>query len=684
MIPQSKNYRPEIDGLRAFAVIAVIINHFNREILPSGFLGVDIFFVISGYVITSSLANKEYTHFKDFLLGFYSRRLKRLMPGLIACITITSLLGFLLISPGSEEFIRTKETAIAALFGASNLYLFKESTDYFAASTEINLFTQTWSLGVEEQFYLVFPIIFWITGFAKSPSLGKRVFLFTMLLLSALSLFSFIWLNRVDATAAYFLMPSRFWELGVGCITLLIFQSRKIPLKLSKFVAPLPILLLIAYVIWIREIAIYKSTIEIVLLTALLIGTLNSSSIVYKLFTHKIVLWIGSISYSLYLWHWSILALSRWTIGIHWITLPIQLGSITILATLSYKYIEQPLRHAEWSRSRIRTITYGLSAPFIASLLLYGASNTYKNFFYSGVEAKPIKKGASTLKDENYWQDRVAWSGEKCALTTESDVGKDIKPELCTFGLPQDRGTRFLVIGNSFSAAEIEMYKVLALKNLGAVTVTSSWGASPIGSIPNNSPWRKANDYYWSTIIPKLLSQLKRGDVVIMINDIAGYAPAYQSQESTASTTSLQNGLSIFTKQLNQQGIGVIFQSVNPFMRETDCVPEVAITDLAVRKMTSVKDIGACRYYTKAYSLNRRRLVHDALTELENNNQNFKILDLFNTLCPDTECSYLALKNKVMYRDSASHLSAEGSIASQSELLKTVQELKLKMSQVKN
>ena len=144
------NYRPEIDGLRAFAVIAVIINHFNKEILPSGYLGVDIFFVISGYVITSSLAVRKSKSFSEFISGFYLRRIKRLIPALVVFILITSILICLFNSDPKFSL----RTGISSLFGLSNLYLLRQSTDYFAKATELNVFTHTWSLAVEEQFYL--------------------------------------------------------------------------------------------------------------------------------------------------------------------------------------------------------------------------------------------------------------------------------------------------------------------------------------------------------------------------------------------------------------------------------------------------------------------------------------------------------------------------------------------------
>ena len=138
-------HRPEIDGLRAFAVVAVIINHLNKEILPNGYLGVDIFFVISGFVITSSLYQRPSNNFKDFISGFYERRIKRLVPALSIFILIMSI-AICLFNPKPDLSLKT---GLTSLFGLSNLYLLKQSTDYFAQSSELNVFTHTWSLGVE-------------------------------------------------------------------------------------------------------------------------------------------------------------------------------------------------------------------------------------------------------------------------------------------------------------------------------------------------------------------------------------------------------------------------------------------------------------------------------------------------------------------------------------------------------
>ncbi len=382
----SEKYRPEIDGLRALAVIAVIINHFNKNILPSGFLGVDIFFVISGYVITSSLASKEHKSVGNFLLGFYARRIKRIMPALIVCIAFTSIIGFLFI-PVSMDFLEIWHTGIAALFGLSNIHLFRIGTDYFVASSELNLFTQTWSLGVEEQFYLIFPLIFWFSGFARKISNGKRNFLFFMILLSVLSLCIYVWLSKVNPSAAYFLIPARFWELGIGCITFLVLSSKKQLPHIFKFVSPLLITALLIIFFFIPQVARCESTIGVVLLTSLLITALNSNSIIFRVFTWRPVVFIGLISYSLYLWHWSILVLSRWTTGIYWWTLPIQIGLILLIAWLSYRYIEKNLRHITWSVSQFATISYGIGASLVVSVILFLLGNPFKGMLYVGYPA---------------------------------------------------------------------------------------------------------------------------------------------------------------------------------------------------------------------------------------------------------------------------------------------------------
>ena len=216
------NYRPEIDGLRAFAVISVIINHFNKDFLPGGYLGVDIFFVISGYVITLSLYGRQSKNFKDFISSFYERRIKRLLPELSIFVLITSFIICLFVQNPNMYL----KTGLFSLFGFSNLYLLNLSTDYFARATELHSFAHTWSLGVEEQFYILFPFFVWFSGFSRKKINGARNLFLIVGSLAIASLIGFLYLYPVNQSAAYFLMPTRFWEMATGCLLFIGFQKR--------------------------------------------------------------------------------------------------------------------------------------------------------------------------------------------------------------------------------------------------------------------------------------------------------------------------------------------------------------------------------------------------------------------------------------------------------------------------
>jgi peptidoglycan/LPS O-acetylase OafA/YrhL len=359
-----RTYRPDIDGLRALAVVAVIIFHFNKSLMPSGYLGVDIFFVISGFVITSSLAASPSNTVTELLLSFYERRIKRLLPSLIACVVITSVL-ICLLNPNPQISLKT---GIAALFGFSNLYLYQQSFDYYAPSAAANVFTQTWSLGVEEQFYIFFPLLVWITGFGRTNT-GSRHLCRIISAVSLVSVVGFIYLNHIDPMAAHFLMPTRFWELGLGCLLFLFLNKNKRsePFMASKVEPLILVGALVLVLFFPLHLSVY-ATILSVLLTVLILASVRPGTRAYAVFASPVFVYIGRISYSLYLWHWSVLSVSRWSVGIHLWTAPFQIGIMLLLAIASYRYLENPLRHAEWSNLKWKSISFGMSACIISAL----------------------------------------------------------------------------------------------------------------------------------------------------------------------------------------------------------------------------------------------------------------------------------------------------------------------------
>ena len=478
---KSATYRPEIDGLRALAVLAVIINHINKDWLPSGYLGVDIFFVISGLVITTSLIKRPVTSFRDELLSFYARRIKRLLPAMIVCVVVTSVL-VCLFDPAPGVSL---QTGLTALFGASNLYLYSLSTDYFAPSTELNTFTHTWSLGVEEQFYLLYPLLLWLAGFWHPEHVnGKariRNSLILLLFLTTISLIGFLAFHESQPSAVYFLMPLRFWELGSGCILALL-ADRAIVHAPAAWALPsswfsLTGLLLLFFL---PEQQARLATVGATMLTGVLITSLRSESTPYRLLSHPVAVGLGVMSYSLYLWHWSVLSLSRWTIGIHIWSLPIQIALILILSIISYRYVEKPLRLANWHDSRAITIVKGLLAASGGAAILILLGRPLEGRLFTGNGGKEVEQSrlASDLVASGDYLHKSTESQLKACNMTPFLLGSNSytlrRPVDATFiqdcvGMDTDdpkQGPRLLLVGDSFTEKTAQ-HAALAAKKLG-------------------------------------------------------------------------------------------------------------------------------------------------------------------------------------------------------------------------
>ncbi|MCP9941480.1 acyltransferase [Cyanobium sp. ATX 6E8] len=494
------NYRPEIDGIRAFAVIAVIINHFNKNVLPGGYLGVDIFFVISGYVITSSLNGRNSLDFKDFITGFYERRVKRLIPALVVFVLVMSLL-ISLFNPLPEESLKT---GLTALFGLSNMYLLKQSTDYFSQSTDFNAFTHTWSLGVEEQFYIIFPFLIWFSGFGRQTINGSRNLFLIVGILSIASLIGFQYLYSTNQPAAYFLMPSRFWEMAAGCLIFIGFQKRASIEKFLERVPPLLILALIIVVMYLPMSMASSATISVVVLSSILVASLKNQTAAFKIFTHPKIVYIGLISYSLYLWHWGVLSISRWTIGIHWWTVPFQVGLMIVLALASHSWIETPLRKGDWFGKRWATLLSGGSFLAFLSGLMLLLIFPLSGRLYSG------NRSAFASSIFGYGQSCNIFS----TITSYSNLSNCV-----TEGLP-DAPTLF-VVGDSHAYQYKDPIAYETTKSGFGYSVV--WGNSCLfpAAILNLGGLvcyeNQKNVEQW------LLSTVKRGDIVIVANALSGH-----------------------------------------------------------------------------------------------------------------------------------------------------------------
>jgi peptidoglycan/LPS O-acetylase OafA/YrhL len=660
-------YRPDIDGLRAVAVGAVIVFHFWNGLLRGGFLGVDIFFVISGHVITASLSKHSHPT-RDLVINFYCRRIKRLLPALLVCLAVTGLFGALIVPPQSSAYSGSMKAGLLAIFGLSNIYFFQESSNYFAIPSSLNLFTHTWSLGVEEQFYVVFPLLLLITGYGSRRPGGRLRLLVAQGVLTVASLALYARLGQDFWGGAYFTMPPRSWELSIGSLTAL--ACSRPPRFGEATLDRLAWLSLVAVVIALLIPAGQSVSMPAVVAgTAGLITTLRPGHLLHRLLTVRLLLLTGAMSYSLYLWHWSVLAIAHWTVGIHWFTAPFLLAAIIVLAASSFVFVERPLRRVKWSISTLGAAGYGLTAvAFVAGLFLV-LQTALNGAFYAGPAVSMEARGVASLREDKFFGGVLQWRADDCILASNNDVGKEINADKCTLNGPQNPtfSRRFLVIGNSFSAAEYEMYAALADRGLGSVIATSTWGASPVPDLPNNSPWKDVNAYYWESVIPALIPRLGRGDVLIMINDLTPTMMDFAEGWAPERLAQLKKGLQRLADDLRPKGVQIIFQSQNPFMREARCVPEVAMS-----QWHWAGALSPCHYYSRSASIQRIRPLSDILEDVQRAYPNFHVLDLFPVMCPGNVCRFDDDQGTLLYRDEFSHPSVEANHLARPVLLSVV------------
>jgi peptidoglycan/LPS O-acetylase OafA/YrhL len=338
-----RTYRPEIDGLRALAILSVALHHAGIPWLSGGFTGVDIFFVISGYLIGGQIYSELRAGSFSYL-RFYQRRAKRILPAFFGVLAFILLASMLLLSPLEAAY--TARSAFAATLSSSNI-LFWATTNYFEPKSELNPLLMTWSLGVEEQFYLLIPLLL-----ALLACIRRKWLLPAILTLCAVS-FAHAWnqLGRAPMMAFY-LLPSRAWELGAGvALAAAELQSKRrpVPAPLLELMSLAGLAALLAPIFLLTRASHFPgpAALPSVAGTALVIA-LPASWTSRRLLSLPLLTLIGRVSYSWYLWHWPLLAYLRIVRGGD-APQPAPLLAVTAslgLAMLSYTLVERPFRRS--------------------------------------------------------------------------------------------------------------------------------------------------------------------------------------------------------------------------------------------------------------------------------------------------------------------------------------------------
>lgn len=372
---QKRLYRADVDGLRAIAVTGVFSVHFDAiGIFPGGFLGVDVFFVISGFVIfRSMLARLEEKSFS--LASFFAGRVRRLFPALLAMVTVT--FAGLLFLGGPSQIEKSSISGLFSIAGISNFYFFSQDS-YWAQSHRIEPFLHTWSLGVEEQFYIVFPILV-LLFFGRLTRLQLGIGILSVAFLSFLTGVHF---SSVDPEFSFYSPFTRFWEFLVGALLALYRPAEKSGERSFFWVSvgTFGLALILGGYVLASSSSLHPGDITLlpVVGTAFFILAGEHTKLFRALFSKLGLVATGRLSYSLYLWHYPALALAR--IRFEELSLLgelVVLGVVVVLSLLSYRYIEKPFRkggklHHKWFLALIPSSTVLVVLALILSVATQG------------------------------------------------------------------------------------------------------------------------------------------------------------------------------------------------------------------------------------------------------------------------------------------------------------------------
>ncbi len=423
----STPYRPEIDGLRAVAVIAVILFHFNANLFPGGYLGVDVFFVISGYLITG-LIKRDLDNNQFSFSNFYLRRIKRIIPALYILLLIVTIASAILLLP--TDFKDYGRSLLSQSVFSSNIYFYFKS-DYFDTPSLLKPILHTWSLSVEEQFYIIYPLL--LVGLFKAfkKNTGYIILLLTILIIGA----SYYYYGK-NQNAVFFLSPFRSWELLLGAVLNYSLISGKITNKLLQEIMSCAGLAAILYsIVFVSKTSPMHGLSAIVptLGTAFIILANNSSiTLAGKLLSVKPVNYTGKISYSLYLWHWPIIVFYMYILGS--INLPVAVGIFIVsylLAALSYRFIETLFRYQAIFKAPASYFLLAFAG--VLFFLAIGYSINRKNGFPNRFPPN-ISRLLSEAADRPGCTPRIAYRKHQMQYINHCDADTASKPGILVWG----------------------------------------------------------------------------------------------------------------------------------------------------------------------------------------------------------------------------------------------------------
>lgn len=645
-------YRPDIDGLRAVAILAVVAFHAFPSLLRGGFIGVDIFFVISGFLISSiifrSLQRGDFS-FADF----YARRIRRIFPALIVVLVACYTFGWLALLP--DEYRQLGKHMVASAGFVQNLVLWKEA-GYFDGASELKPLMHLWSLAVEEQFYLIYPLLIWGAW---------RIGLNLLTIVVAIGLLSFgLNLNGVETNAVktFFLPQTRFWELLAGSVLahvtssptmmgrfkqwMLFLLFRESPPRIQREAGLFNLLSVVGLLfIVFSTVAIYqgrpfpgKWALLPVLGASLLILAGPDAWVNRLLLARRPLVWVGLISYPLYLWHWPLLSFAR-IMASGTPSRTIRLAAVALaflLAWLTYRLVEKPVRFGKTTRKK--------TALLVLMLVIVGGIG-FHAYKFEGLSFRNSVKGLVQANAEFAWPPiSTPECRDSFSKFTDGGFCQTTSPRLPTI----------LIIGDSHAGL---LFPGLAEMAEGSGEVVANWG---VGGTP---PFfdTKVIDGRDRLTLNKPLSFAESSDVVhtVILGSASQYISATKLRnvshpELDNSEKAFEFGMRETLSRLLEKGKRVIFVLDSPSLgfNPKSCF------DLRPLQLPGVELRSPCAVSRQVFD-ERNRSYHALVRRVLKDFPTVELFDAAASLCDDQWC-WATKDGKTLYFDSG-HLSIHGS-----------------------
>ena len=651
IIQKKSIYRIEIDGLRAIAVIGVFFYHLNKNLLPGGYWGVDMFFVISGYVVflATSLRNT-----KDSIVSFYARRIKRIIPGALCCVFFSILFSIILLTPNSW----TIRDASWALLGVQNIWLFLSSQNYFGVGLEDNIFLQFWSLGVEEQFYFIFPLIWYLISKQK-----VKVFIFWGILLFTASYASWS-LNSIfdisSKSSLFFLPQFRAWEILSGVLLAYILHLKRenqYSIKISKFLKSKSIILIefffvfsILFFFFYRGDVYSTQFIETSSIVLSMIGILslthfNKNSFIFKFLTINPLVWIGKRSYGIYLYHWMVIVILRNTIGDENYFYYISSIIFTFLFTiLSWEFVERPISNKSVLFTSIRNnfkisvSSVLLSISFMGSLLSptipkllrkIPSYDFFNSFIFSFLDLKDKKMN-----------NKVSWelNAKKCHHKHSNLSDLELTKQCLSLNRKEDPLNRVYLIGDSHAQSLMPMViNAINISSLSNSYIAKNVHIDSFNKILND---RSTYDFDYVT------KNLKPKDIIV-INWYSGKFNKLSTKEEEKLFSYINNFLKVI---IQKEGIIILIRdnlTLKTPIRIDRCIFQDRLklkNSCIISKDSAIKNrYEQDKFWDKVLS--------------KNSNGNISFYDLSENMCPNKICDYKDQNGEIVMID-FNHISS--------------------------